>query len=50
MDTIYYLVLVPMVYLAFFVFCVGTIIKLINIWRKPKFPTTLQIYPEKRSS
>ncbi|MBW2180394.1 MAG: respiratory nitrate reductase subunit gamma [Deltaproteobacteria bacterium] len=50
MDTIYYLVLVPMIYLAFFVFSVGTIIRLINIWRKPKFPTTLQIYPEKKPS
>ena len=50
METIYFLILVPMVYLAFFIFFVGTIAKIIMILRKPKFVPTLQIYPEKKPS
>jgi [DsrC]-trisulfide reductase subunit M len=48
MKTIYYLILVPMVYLAFLVFIVGTIIQGVRIWRTAKNPTTLQIFPEKK--
>ena len=48
MKTLYYLVLVPMVYLAFLVFIVGTIIQGVRIWRTAKNPTTLQIFPEKK--
>jgi nitrate reductase gamma subunit len=48
LETITYLVLIPMVYLAVVVFIVGTIVRLIKIFREPKNPTTLQIYPEKR--
>ncbi len=48
MKTMYYLVLVPMVYLAFLVFIVGTIIQGVRIWRTTKNPTTLQIFPEKK--
>ena len=48
MDTVYYLVLVPMVYLAFFIFFVGVVAKSIKIIRRPKFKPTLQIYPEKK--
>lgn len=48
MESIYYFVLVPMVYIAFTVFFVGTVTRLIKIFRQPKHPATLQIYPEKR--
>jgi nitrate reductase gamma subunit len=48
MKTIYYLILVPMVYLAFLVFIVGTIAKLAKVFGSPKNPaSTLQIYPQK---
>lgn len=48
METIYYIILVPMVYLAFAVFVVGTVFRLAKIFREPKHPATLQIYPEER--
>ncbi|MFC1579435.1 respiratory nitrate reductase subunit gamma [Thermodesulfobacteriota bacterium] len=48
METIYYIILVPMVYLAFGIFFVGTAIRLYQLFRTPKNPATLQIYPEKR--
>ena len=48
MKTLYYLILVPMVYLAFLVFIVGTIIQGVRLWRTAKNPTTLQIFPEKK--
>jgi nitrate reductase gamma subunit len=48
MHAIYYLILVPMVYVAFAVFFIGTMVRLVKIFREPKNPTTLQIYPEKR--
>ncbi len=47
METVYYIVLVPMVYVAFAVFFVGTIARLVKIFREPRNPTTLQIYPER---
>jgi nitrate reductase gamma subunit len=47
-DTLYYIILVPMVYVAFAVFIIGTAVRLIMILREPKHPTTLQIFPEKR--
>jgi len=47
-KTIYYIILVPMVYVAFAVFFVGTVARLIKIFREPKNPITLQIYPEKK--
>jgi nitrate reductase gamma subunit len=47
-QTIYYFILVPMVYIAFGVFVAGTIIRLIKIFTSPPHPTTLQIYPEKK--
>jgi nitrate reductase gamma subunit len=47
-EIVYYLVLVPMVYLACAVFVVGTLIRLVKILMEPRNPTTLQIYPEKR--
>lgn len=48
MKTIYYLILVPMVYLAFLVFIVGTIVQSIRIWGTAKNPSTLQVFPEKK--
>ncbi len=48
METIYYIILIPMVYLAFAVFFLGTLIKLVKLFKEPKHPTTLQIFPEKR--
>ena len=48
METVYYIILVPMVYVAFAVFFVGTGTRLVKILRKPKHPSTLQIFPEKR--
>lgn len=48
METIYYIILVPMVYFAFAIFSLGTIIRLVKLFREPKHPTTLQIFPEKR--
>jgi nitrate reductase gamma subunit len=47
-ETLIYFILVPMVYIAFAVFFIGTIIRLIKIFREPKHPTTLQIFPEKK--
>jgi len=43
-----YFILVPMVYIAFATFFVGTTLRLIKIFREPSHPTTLQIYPEKK--
>ncbi|MDY6851817.1 MAG: respiratory nitrate reductase subunit gamma [Thermodesulfobacteriota bacterium] len=48
METLYYLILVPMVYLAFLVFFVGIAARIIMLLRKPGFPSKLQIFPEKR--
>ncbi len=48
MGTLYYLILIPMVYVAFAVFFVGTGIRLVKMFREPKHPATLQIFPEKR--
>jgi len=36
-----------MVYAAFGVFIIGSAVRLINIWRQPENPATLQIFPEK---
>jgi nitrate reductase gamma subunit len=47
-ELVYYIVLVPMVYLACAVFVLGTVIRLFKILLEPKHPTTLQIYPEQR--
>jgi nitrate reductase gamma subunit len=48
MQVLYYFVLVPMVYLSFTVFILGTIIRLLKISREPAAPGKLQVYPEKR--
>jgi len=48
-ETVYYIVLVPMVYVAFGIFFVGTALRLFKIYRAPKNPATLQIFPESRA-
>ena len=45
METLIYFILVPMVYIAFATFFIGTTLRLIKIFREPKHPATLQIYP-----
>lgn len=49
MQSIFYFILVPMVYIAFAVFFLGTIIRLAILMKTPKHPATLQIYPEKQT-
>jgi len=49
-QTLYYLILVPMVYAAFAVFAVGTASRLIGIVRLPVYVPTLQIFPKKGPS
>lgn len=48
MQTLIYFILVPMVYIAFGVFLIGTLVRLVKILRTPKNPATLQIYPPKK--
>lgn len=48
MEVVYYIVLVPMVYLACTVFVTVTVIRLVKILLEPRHPTTLQIFPERR--
>ncbi|CAB5118588.1 hypothetical protein D3OALGA1CA_2451 [Olavius algarvensis associated proteobacterium Delta 3] len=48
MQTLYYIILVPMVYLAVGVFILATTIRIVTILKEPKHPTTLQIFPERR--
>jgi len=45
LQSLYYFILVPMVYVAAAVFVVGTAARLIKIFTAPAHPTTLQIYP-----
>ncbi len=47
MQTLYYIILVPMVYLAFAVFLLGTTVKLVKLFRQAPNPSTLQIFPQK---
>lgn len=48
METVYYIIMVPMVYLAFAIFFLGTGVRLVKIFLEPKNPTDLQIFPKKR--
>ncbi len=48
MQTVYYIILVPMVYLAFAVFIVGSIVRIAKIFREPPNPTPLEIHPVKK--
>jgi len=46
-QSVMYVILVPMVYIAFAVFLLGIVFRVISIWRKPKLPSTQQIHPSK---
>jgi len=48
LQTLYYIILVPMVYVAFATFFIGTAVRLIKIFKEPSHPATLQVYPEKK--
>ena len=48
MDTLTYLVLVPMTYAAVLVFAVGMVWGVARIMRRPAFVPSLKIYPERR--
>lgn len=48
METVYYIILIPMVYVAFGIFFIGTGIRLVKIFLEPKNPTELAIFPQKR--
>ena len=48
MQILYYIILIPMVYIAFAVFVLGTAGRLVKIFREPSAPGKLQIFPEKR--
>ena len=48
MEAFTYIILVPMVYVALGVFVIGSAIRLISIWKQPKHPSTLQIFPERQ--
>lgn len=48
METVYYIIMIPMVYLAFAIFFLGTGVRLVKIFLEPKNPTDLQIFPKKR--
>jgi len=46
-QTVYYIILVPMVYIAFATFFLGTLFRLLKIWNEPKNPATLKVFPER---
>jgi [DsrC]-trisulfide reductase subunit M len=46
-DIVYYLVLVPMVYVAVAIFVVGIGVRLVKLFLEPRNPSTLQIFPER---
>ena len=48
METLTYVVLVPMVYGAAFTFLAGVVWRVWGIMRRPAFAPTLKIYPERR--
>jgi nitrate reductase gamma subunit len=47
-ETVYYIIMIPMVYVAFGVFFIGTGVRLVKIFLEPKNPTELAIFPEKK--
>ena len=49
MEIVTYIVLVPMVYLAFAVLVFGSLWQVRDILRRPVFKPTLKVYPEKKS-
>jgi nitrate reductase gamma subunit len=49
-ETLTYIILVPMVYMAVVVFVAGSLVRLMRIWRAPANPVSLQIYPQRKPS
>lgn len=49
METIYFIVLVPMVYLACIIFIIGLILRLVKVFGAPPNPTSLNMFPQKSS-
>jgi nitrate reductase gamma subunit len=49
-ETVYYIILIPMVYIAFAVFFGGTVIRTVSIFRKATEPAALQIFPKQRAT
>lgn len=47
MQTIYFLVLVPMVYLAFAIFVAGIVFQVLKVIKRPPFKPTLAIHPKR---
>lgn len=50
METVYYITLIPMVYIAFAVFFAGTVIRTVKIFREQREPAALQIFPKQRAT
>ncbi len=48
MNTVYFFILVPMVYIAFAVFIIGMAAQVIRVLKKPKLNASLRIYPEEK--
>lgn len=48
METLYYIIMVPMVYIAIGVFVIGTVGRMIRIFGSPRNPSPLAIYPERK--
>ena len=50
MDSVYYFILVPMVYFAFFIFIAGNILQIVKVIQRKRFAPPLKIYPEQKPS
>lgn len=48
METLYYIVLIPMVYVAMGIFVIGTTARVITLFTAPRHGVPLTIYPEKK--
>jgi nitrate reductase gamma subunit len=48
-DKVFYLVMVPMVYMAFAACIVGVLMKFTELLKAPKHPHTLQIFPQRKA-
>ena len=48
MDTLNYIILVPMVYFSFALFTAGMVYRITSILKKPALPIPLKVYPEKK--
>lgn len=50
MDTVAYLIMVPMVYAAVAVFLIGCVVRLARVLAAPKVPHTLRVFPVRRAA